>query len=139
MALLAQPVLDLLNQTSTPGDTFNLGPVNAGDTITFVLRDLTSGTDMFSVPSLNGDTRQHIDPQPIRWKRHDTGRNVYSLRRSASELNSDFDYNDDLFVFSNLATTTDLTPIPSALPLFASGVGLVGLLALRRKRKVIAI
>ena len=128
-----------LNQTSTPGDSFNLGHVNAGDTITFVLRDLTSGTDISSVSSLNADTRQHIYSTDFAGNGTIPAGTYIAFEDLLAGQNSDFDYNDDSFVFSNLATTTDSTPIPSALPLFASGVGLVGLFALRRKRKVIAV
>ena len=127
-----------LNQTSTPGDSFNLGHVNAGDTITFVLRDLTSGIDISSVPSLNGDTRQHIYSTDFGGNGTIPAGTYIAFEDLLASQNSDFDYNDNSFVFSNLATTTEPTPIPSALPLFASGVGLVGLFALRRKRKVIA-
>jgi hypothetical protein len=35
-------------------------------------------------------------------------------------------------------TSTAVTPLPSALPLFASGVGILGLLGWRRKRKKVA-
>ena len=49
--------------------------------------------------------------------------------------NSDFDYNDDAFVFPNLSVTRGDTPIPGALPLFATGLGVMGLLVRRRKRK----
>jgi hypothetical protein len=49
-------------------------------------------------------------------------------------LNADqytFDYSPGLFQ-SPAATT----PLPAALPLFAGGLGVIGLLARRRKRKV---
>jgi hypothetical protein len=35
--------------------------------------------------------------------------------------------------------TTSATPLPAALPLFAGGLGVVGVLAKRRKRKVVAM
>jgi len=124
-----------LNQTSTAGDTFNFGAVNAGDTITFLLRDLTSHTDISSVPSLNGDGHQHIYSTDFAGNVTVPAGTYVAFEDLLASQNSDFDYNDDSFVFSNLATTTDSTPIPSTLPLFASGLGLVGLLAARRKRK----
>jgi hypothetical protein len=37
--------------------------------------------------------------------------------------------------FSLTLTDTSTTPLPAALPLFAGGAGLIGLLARRRKRK----
>ena len=44
-----------------------------------------------------------------------------------------FDYLDETFVVTNVAT--DVTPLPATLPLFATGVGGMVLLAWRRKRK----
>jgi len=44
------------------------------------------------------------------------------------------DPNDDNFIFS--ITTSSPTPLPAALPLFVTGLGAMGLLARRRKRKV---
>jgi hypothetical protein len=38
-------------------------------------------------------------------------------------------------VFNEVGTTTPTTPLPAALPLFATGLGALGLLGWRRKRK----
>jgi PEP-CTERM motif len=38
--------------------------------------------------------------------------------------------------YDNLSFTVSQTPLPASLPLFVSGAGLIGLLALRRKRKL---
>ena len=48
-------------------------------------------------------------------------------------MGSNFDYQDETFVVTNVAT--DVTPLPATLPLFATGVGGMVLLAWRRKRK----
>jgi hypothetical protein len=45
--------LALDNHTSTIGQSFNFGSVKAGDTLTFVLHNLTLGLNAFSDPSLN--------------------------------------------------------------------------------------
>jgi len=44
---------------------------------------------------------------------------------------TDWDYNDLDVVVTNVS----LTPVPAALPLFAGGLGAMGLLGWRRKRK----
>jgi hypothetical protein len=61
-----------------------------------------------------------------------------------------FSYRDIGFIFSQSPQTTNLatvsidvtpvatTPLPAALPLFASGLGALGLLGWRRKRKALA-
>jgi hypothetical protein len=46
----------------------------------------------------------------------------------------------DSFVFNNIfAPPTAATPLPAALPLFATGLGALGLIGLRRKRKARAL
>ena len=122
------------NQTSVVGSTFDFGAVHAGDTITFVLHNMTTGTDISSVPSLNGDGVQHIYSTDFGGNGTIPAGTYVAFEDLLASQGSDFDYNDDSFVFFNLATTSS-TPIPGALPLFASGIGLVGVLALRRKRK----
>jgi hypothetical protein len=45
----------LNNHLSALGQSFDLGPVNAGDTLTFVMHNLIPGLgDLYSDPSLNG-------------------------------------------------------------------------------------
>jgi hypothetical protein len=54
--------------------------------------------------------------------------NGYGLTDSSSSVN---DTQDDSDIFANVATT----PIPSALPLFLSGLGAMGWFSCRRRRK----
>jgi hypothetical protein len=132
--VLSPAGLGFPNQTSAVGSTFDFGAVNAGDTISFVLRNVTTGTDISSVPSLNGDGLQHIYSTDFGGNGTIPAGTYIAFEDLLASQGSDFDYNDDSFVFFNLAITT-ATPIPGALPLFASGIGLVGVLTLRRKRK----
>ncbi len=124
-----------VNQTSTVGQTFNFGSVNAGDTITFVLRNLSTGTDLSSVPSSNLDMLQHIYSTDFGGNGTIPDGTYVAFEDLLASQGSDFDYNDDAFVFTNLAQLTASTPLPTALPLFASGLVLVGALTLRRKWK----
>jgi hypothetical protein len=43
------------------------------------------------------------------------------------------------FVVFNVATTPAITPLAAALPLFATGLGALGLLGWRRKKKAAAL
>ncbi len=129
--------------TSPVGTTFNFGDVTAGDKLTFVLLNATTGFQFSSNPGSNADLAQHVysvdytNPGPFAVAGIPTGTFVaFEDLLAGPPQNSDFDYNDDSFVFTNVGTVvTSGTPILGALPLFGSGLGLVGFLALRRKRK----
>src|SRR5438128_2583769 len=50
---VAQGGFGLDDHTSSIGQTFNFGHVNAGDSLVFILHNLSLGKDAFSDPSLN--------------------------------------------------------------------------------------
>ena len=123
-----------VNQTSAIGSSFNFGNVTAGDTITFLLRNQTTSTNFSSKPTLNADLDQHIYSTDFAGNATIPAGTYVAFEDLLASQGSDFDYNDDSFVFTNLARVTG-TPILGALPLFVSGLGVVGVLAFRRKRK----
>jgi hypothetical protein len=55
--------------------------------------------------------------------------------QAATFGNSIFDSNASTDIFGTWTTSLTQTPIPAALPLFAGGLGLIGVLARRRKRQ----
>ncbi len=124
-----------VNQTSTVGQAFNFGAVNAGDSITFVLRNQSTGIDLSSNPSSNADGLQHVYSTDFAGNGTLPAGTYVAFEDLLASQGSDFDYNDDAFLFTNLAQLTATTPLPAALPLFASGLVLVGALTLRRKWK----
>ena len=132
------------NQTSAIGDSFDLGTVTAGDTLTFVVNVLTFGLgNVYSDPSLNGT--------------YDAGvgvNHVYSTPYTAGSIPAfgaipsgtyvgfedlpawwppDYNYFDETYVFSdNVSVTTHGVPdATSTLSLF--GLGLSGLGLIRRR------
>ena len=135
----------LVNQTSPIASSFDFGPVVTGQTITFVLRNSTTSTDISSDPTKNGDfpiSLQHIYSTDYTATGSTAIAGIppgtfvsFEDLLGGPPQNSDFDYNDDAFVFPNLSVTRGDTPIPGALPLFATGLGVMGLLVRRRKRK----
>jgi hypothetical protein len=136
-------IFGLNNLTSHVGDSVNLGFAHAGDVLTFVMHNISPGIgDLFSDPALNGPYdglavgTQHIystrytatfpifDSIPV---------GVFVSFEDLRFRDSNFNYDDLDFVFTNV--TAAETPVPAALPLFASGLGALGLLGWRRKQR----
>jgi len=142
---IATGITGLNDHSSNIGDALVLGNVHAGDTIVFFdqISPLNTGDIWYSDPALNPfkdgqhvyatlydgktDTIIHVPAGVI-------PPGVYvgfeDLRRLQG---SNFDYLDESFVVTNVAT--DVTPLPAALQLFATGLGGLVLLGWRRKRK----
>jgi hypothetical protein len=135
----------LNDHSSHIGDALVLGNVHVGDTIVFYDKEIerpepdTWYSDPASNPVKDGqhvystlydgltDSILHVPAGVI-------PAGVYvgfeDLRRG---LGSNFDYLDETFVVTNVAT--NVTPLPATLPLFATGLGGLVLLSWRRKRK----
>ena len=134
-------IIGLNNHTSSLGDSIVLGSVNAGDVLTFFLVDFTSGSTWYSDKSLNVDgNAQHAYSAPYPGPNPSFGFGIpngtfIGFEDLSQAQGGDFDYNDDSFVFTNVALVSE-TPLPAALPLFAGGAGLLGFLGWRRKRTV---
>jgi hypothetical protein len=132
-------IYGLNNHTSAVGDSLNFGPATAGDTLTFVLKNLSLGTSAYSDPGLNAG----YDTPGVTEHNH-----VYSTDYTATSPlfpgvpvgtyvafedlpfpDSDFNYDDESFVFSNVRADV---PEPVSLVLF--GIGAVGVAARLRRR-----
>ena len=136
----APTVFALNNQTTAVSQSFDFGPVVAGDTLSFVLRNLTTGTQFSSNPSSNPDGLQHVFATGFTTS---GGAILSGLQISFEDLakfqGSDFDYNDASFVLTNVSAVggaaARANPLPGALPLFVSGIGLLTFAVLRSRKQ----
>ncbi len=121
------------NQTSLPGDTANFGAVTAGDTLVFFLQNVSLSQIFASQPSLSSDGVNHAYATAFAGgilNGATIPAGTYVGMEDLPACCSDFNYNDDSFVFVGVASTA--APEPGTLALLGSGiVGLAGLI--RRK------
>jgi hypothetical protein len=122
----------LNNHTSAYGDAFVLGPVTAGDTVTFVMHNLVPGIgSVYSDPSLNAA----YDNEPVGHNHvYSTAfltdgiipNGTYVAFEDLPPVNpyfaEDWNYNDESFVFTNVASTPSV-PVPAAV---WGGIALLG-------------
>jgi len=125
-------IVGLNNHTSTYGQMLNFGAVHASDRLVFKLINITPGTigPFYSDNSMNEGGYNHI----------------FSAQYEGDALipkgifvgfedlpqGGDFDYNDERFVFVNVADVTDV-PEPASIALLMAGVA--GLVASRKTRR----
>ncbi|RSL19428.1 putative secreted protein with PEP-CTERM sorting signal [Edaphobacter aggregans] len=115
----------------------NFGHVNAGDTLVFELYNYATGQILASDGTYSADGINHAYVTPF------TGGDLsgtifpagtYVGMEDLPNGSSDFDYNDDAFIFTNVASAGDPSPIPEPGSLLLLGTGALGAVgALRRK------
>ena len=139
----------LNNHSSSFGDSFDLGSVNKGDVLMFILQNTTLGKNAYSDPTLNtgydtgpatGTTNGHNHIYSTNYTPTGTtnqipaGTYVYVAFEDLPFPRSDYNYNDESFVFTNTSMTI-ATPEPSTLIASVIGGGMT-LVYARRRRKV---
>lgn len=134
------------NHSSSIGQSLDLGTVSSGDSIIFVLENLTLGKDAYSDPSLNvaydapTDTvgHNHIYSTPY------TATNplfagvpagTYVAFEDLPFPGADFNYNDESFVFSDVTAAVNAVPLPTSLWAGLALLGLGAVLQLRRRHR----
>jgi hypothetical protein len=136
------------NHASAIGASYDFGPVMAGDSLVFILHNLTLGADAYSNPSMNVG----YDNGPASGTA-DGHNHVYSTSYTATGpiLDSipmgtfvafedlrypeaDYNYNDETFVFTNVSTGG--VPEPATWVMMLIGVGALGG-ALRSNRRLV--
>lgn len=128
---VASVVQGLNNQTSAYGDALNFGGVTAGDTLVFELITL-SPEDIgpwYSQQSMNSDGVNHIYSAAYAGDGFIPAGTYVAFEDLPG--GGDFNYWDESFVFTNVATATNV-PEPASLALL--GLGIAGIAIGRRNR-----
>ena len=136
-------VIGLDNHSTALGVSLDLGSVHAGDVLTFVLQNNTLGKDAYSDPSLNVSydsptytgSHNHVYSTPYTATSPIIDSIPAGTFVSFEDLpfpGSDFNYNDEDFVFLNVGVITRNVP-DSASTAALLGLGLGGLSLLRRR------
>jgi hypothetical protein len=123
------------NRTSTTASTFDMGLVHAGDTLTFVMDNITLGKDLYSDASMNAsydlasDTlgHNHVYASPYFNPTY-----TYVGFEDQRFPGADFNYNDSAFLFTDVAIAPSV-PEPQTLTLLFAGLAAIGALARRRR------
>jgi hypothetical protein len=134
------------NQTSAVGDSFNLGHANAGDTLTFVMHNVSPGLgDLYSDPTRNGPYDNGASHNHIYSTLYTTTGPVFPgvpagiyvafedlPGQDPTPFARDWNYFDETFVFTNVASigTNQNAPLPSTAA--CGGFLIAGLLLARR-------
>jgi hypothetical protein len=132
------------DKSSTVGQSYDFGHVNAGDHLVFVLHDLTLGKDAYSDPSMNlsyddgpasGTTNghNHIYSTAYTATSPKLGSIPAGTFVSFEDLplpDSDYNYNDENFVFVDVAARVGV-PEPATWLMLILGVAMIGLAARR--------
>ena len=111
----------LQNNITPYGTAFNLGSVNAGDTLVFVMHNIAPGLgNLYSDPSLNvpydgdGKVHNHIYSTPFVTDGIIPNGTFVAFEDLPATSPPDWNYNDEDFVFTNVAATPSV-PVPAAV------------------------
>lgn len=124
----------LNNQTSAPGASLDFGTVSAGDQLTFLLWNQTSGHTYSSVTSQNPDSISHVFSTSYSGGDYGVPAGTYVGFEDIFG-GGDLDYNDLQFSFTNVNAAI---PEPAVWAMLIAGFGMVGSVMRRRRPTAVA-
>ncbi len=145
--ILSSNGFGLDNQSSRFGESFNFGEVKKGQALDFVLEDMTHGHEAYSDASQNlafDENDDSVGHNHIYSETYAGGlidgfavpKATYVGFEDEAFPHSDFNYNDDAFVFTNTtAQSISAAPEPSIWLLMVAGIGGIGLMLRQVKRE----
>lgn len=139
LGLLVNGVQDgapgLPNHASAVGAEYDFDNIHAGDTLVFYINVLSTGDTWYSDPSLNADGKSnHIYSSAYAGDAVLPAGTYVAFEDLRANGGSDFNYMDETFVFTNVASTPAV-PEPANAALLLGGLGLMGLAARRRRSR----
>jgi PEP-CTERM motif len=109
------------NQGTTVGTAQDFGHVNAGDVLVVELENTSLGNEIFATdPSYSADGVNHGYVTTFSGDKGLFPAGLYVGMEDLPNGSSDFDYNDDTFIFTNISDPA--VPEPSSLALLGTGV-----------------
>ena len=134
--------VDLVNTSGTILDSVSIPASTTSDAVS-VNWSLTSGTSYWLLQTTydNGRWVEYETTLPSDADIAIEFSGTFSDNIADAITGSGFGSNDDWADFNNITTSgaVGATPLPAALPLFASGLGAMGLFGWRRKRRAQAV
>jgi hypothetical protein len=129
---IATGLVGLNNHTTSIGASFNLGQVNAGDTLTF-FDQITGGATWYSDPALNGGNGNHVYSVAVTEDQAfaNSPAGTYVAFEDLTFPFSDFNYFDQTFVF----VIAPSVPEPTTWAMVILGFAGVGFMAHRRRNQ----
>ncbi|MEP6504348.1 MAG: PEP-CTERM sorting domain-containing protein [Betaproteobacteria bacterium] len=123
-------ITGLQNHSTAIGTVLDLGAVHAGDVLTFFIFVQTTGATWYSTQGLNADGSNHVYSTSFSGS-GTVPAGTYIGFEDLPATGSDFNYADEQFSFTNVATS--VVPEPGGVALLLAGLGLVGAMARRRR------
>ncbi len=125
----------LNSHLSAPGDSFNFGPVSAGDALVFYINVEGGIYTWASDKALNDDAANHVWSTAYDGGDFSIPEGIFVTFEDLPGSGSDFNYDDLGFVFTNVKTVIipNGVPEPAAWAMLIAGFGMIGSAMRRRK------